>query len=88
MLQMYGGRCACCGETEEKFLGIDHVRNDGWLDRKRGLSGTQLYQWLKRNGWPKEGFQLLCHNCNLAKGFYGECPHETERRMRATLEVV
>jgi hypothetical protein len=22
----------------------------------------------------------LCHNCNMALGFYGHCPHEKERQ--------
>jgi hypothetical protein len=28
------------------------------------------------NEFP-DGFQVLCHNCNLAKGYYGECPHNS-----------
>ena len=35
---------------------------------------------MARNGYPWEkyppGYQVLCHNCNLAKGFYGSCPHQ------------
>ena len=32
--------------------------------------------WKKiKNNFPK-GFQILCHNCNIAKGHYGKCPHE------------
>jgi hypothetical protein len=27
------------------------------------------------NGFPS-GFRTLCHNCNMAKGLYGTCPHE------------
>ena len=27
-----------------------------------------------KNYYPKN-LQILCHNCNMAKGFYGECPH-------------
>lgn len=66
-------KCACCGEKEYKFLGIDHVYGDGNKHRKKiGRGG--LYQWLRNNNYPK-GFQVLCHNCNFAKGHYGECPH-------------
>lgn len=32
-------------------------------------------EWQRKNNYPK-GFQVLCHNCNLAKGFYGKCPHQ------------
>jgi hypothetical protein len=66
-------KCACCGETENMFLCIDHIEGGGYKDR-RFRCGTQLYRWLRKNSFPT-GFQVLCHNCNLAKGFYGECPH-------------
>ncbi len=76
VLEEYGGRCACCGETTPEFLAIDHVLNDGAQHRREvGGSGVNIYSWLRANSFPKDRFQLLCHNCNLAKGFYGECPH-------------
>jgi radical SAM protein with 4Fe4S-binding SPASM domain len=31
---------------------------------------------LKNNNYPKDLFRLLCHNCNMARGCYGYCPHE------------
>ena len=71
----YGSSCACCGEKEKKFLTIDHKENDGAEHRRkinRGGSSTLL--WLKKNGYPS-GFQILCWNCNSAKGIYGKCPH-------------
>lgn len=77
-LQEYGGKCACCGESHQEFLGIDHVRNDGEAHRRelKGY-GRAIYQWLLKAGYPKDGrFQLLCHNCNISKGLYGGCPHK------------
>lgn len=77
-LVFYGGevpRCACCRETEVKFLGIDHMNGGGSQHRKEmGKGGIHIYLWLRKNGYP-DGFQVLCHNCNLAKGYYGKCPH-------------
>lgn len=69
-------RCKCCGETEIKFLAIDHVKNDGAKQRKvLGYGGGNLfYAWLKRHRYPK-GFQVLCNNCNIAKFQHGQCPH-------------
>jgi hypothetical protein len=75
VLEAYGGRCACCGESTPEFLGVDHIYNDGAKHRKEVGSGSAFYSWLRKRGFPKDGFQLLCHNCNLAKGFYGQCPH-------------
>lgn len=82
--EAYGGaRCACCGETNEKFLTIDHINNDGNVHRremgwtapgKRG--GGNIHQWLKAHNYPP-GFQILCYNCNMGKARNGgRCPHK------------
>ena len=73
-IEHYGGKCACCGETEPDFLSFDHIGGGGSKHRKEVLRGRTMGAWLVRNGYP-EGFQILCHNCNLARGFYGYCPH-------------
>ena len=80
VLAAYGGQCACCGERTPEFLQVDHINNDGAAHRRSisRKSGEPFAKWLRRNGWPP-GFQLLCANCNSAKGFYGACPHETAR---------
>jgi hypothetical protein len=76
VLSHYGNRCTCCGETTYEFLAIDHINNNGAKHRKEiGLGGSRIYRWLKDNNYP-DGFQVLCHNCNQAKGHYGECPHQ------------
>lgn len=68
-------KCTCCGENEIKFLAIDHIDGNGSEDRKKHGSGSTFFAYLKKMKYPK-GYQVLCHNCNLAKGFYGECPHK------------
>lgn len=70
-------QCACCGEATIEFLCIDHIHGGGNEHRRtaRIRSGASFNYWIKRQGFP-EGFQVLCHNCNMAKGFYGRCPHE------------
>lgn len=78
VLEAYGARCLCCGETTPEFLSIDHVNNDGEAHRRelKGY-GRSIYRWLSMEGFPQDGrFQLLCHNCNMAKGAYGGCPHQ------------
>jgi hypothetical protein len=42
------------------------------------LHGKDLYYWLEDNDFPS-GFQILCWNCNFAKGSLGKCPHEKTR---------
>ena len=76
VLAAYGGRCVCCGETEPAFLAIDHVKNDGARHRARIGGGAMIVFWLRRHGFPKDRFQLLCHNCNRAKHALGRCPHQ------------
>ena len=78
VLEAYGGACACCGETTPEFLSIDHVYNDGEAHRRELQGyGKSMTLWLWQNGCPQDGrFQLLCHNCNMAKGLYGGCPHK------------
>ena len=72
-LVRYGGVCACCGEATYEFLSFDHI-NGGGTRHKRQRETKHIEQWLKQNGYP-EGFRILCHNCNAARGFYGYCPH-------------
>lgn len=74
----YGGQCACCGETEPLFLTLEHLNGDGREHRLRvGRNTTGLLADLKHRGWPKDKYQLLCMNCNWAKGHCGGvCPHK------------
>lgn len=70
----YGGpQCKCCGETTIEFLSIDHIDGDGAEHRQ--TIGNRIYRWLFRNSYPS-GFQVLCMNCNFAKGQFGQCPHQ------------
>lgn len=66
-----GSVCKCCGLTDERFLTVDHVYGGGGKHRKR----TSDIQILKEVLREPEKYQLLCYNCNMAKGVYGQCPH-------------
>lgn len=71
VFQHYSGglpRCIACGETDIIVLTIDHINNDGAEHRKTQGTGTGLYRWLRKNGYP-EGYQVLCANCNTRKEF-------------------
>ncbi len=74
----YGGKCACCGEDRFEFLAIDHTNGDGNRHRKEiGCKGNGFYRLLIRRGYPNDPpLRILCHNCNMAIGFYGYCPHQ------------
>ena len=78
IIEAYGGSCICCGEVIPEFLSIDHINNDGNEERRanNGKGGAKFYRELKRKGFPKDNYQLLCMNCNFAKGHFGICPHQ------------
>lgn len=76
-LEAYGGKCACCGESTQEFLAIDHVDGGGNAHRRAiKAGGYQFYLWLAKQGYPSGCYRLLCHNCNFARGIWGYCPHE------------
>lgn len=74
-IKEYGGKCTCCGESNEKFLSLEHLKgrqNDELVPMK----AAKAWQRLKTLGWPKDNYTILCFNCNMAKGIYGTCPHK------------
>lgn len=72
----YGNKCACCGESNQKFLSIDHVNNDGHKERKgKGGSSDRIIRNIIKTNFP-DTYQILCFNCNLGKARNnGVCPH-------------
>lgn len=80
-LRVFGGQvpeCACCGESVERLLTLDHVDGNG-REHERSLtkSGVNWLWPLKRRGWVSESpLQVLCWNCNCGKQVNGGvCPH-------------
>ncbi len=68
-------KCVCCGISNYELLTIDHVNGGGNKHRKEiGVRGSEFYRWLMANGMP-DGYQVLCFNCNFARGSSGKCEH-------------
>ena len=69
--------CRCCHKSSHiDFLTIDHIEGRKNLPKEeKKLKGEKLNLWLKKNNYP-DGFQVLCWNCNMPKGSFGQCPHE------------
>jgi hypothetical protein len=80
--------CNCCGENfDNDFLAIDHVLGRKEMESipelmaigySSKLENESLMRWIIKNNFP-EGFMILCHNCNMAKGMKknnNKCPHE------------
>ena len=73
-------KCNCprCPEKMIEFLSIDHIDGREKMGHV-GWSTETLYYWIRRQleqGIVPDGLQVLCHNCNWAKGRYGKCPHQ------------
>jgi hypothetical protein len=86
VIDAYGGNCQCCGESDKRFLTLEHVygrKNHGRSATGKRITGKKAMAEVKRLGFPKDKFQILCFNCNCAKGIYGKCPHQIEREVRA-----
>ena len=71
LVEAYGGKCISCGFNNPLALIIDHIDDDAYVEKELyGLNargGHKHYWRLKAAGWPKDRFQLLCHNCNSIK---------------------
>jgi hypothetical protein len=68
ILDFLGRRCVCCGETDEIYLEVDHVFNDGNKERKGSHKWEAIY---KRLQVEPGRYQILCCNCNKAKHYNG-----------------
>lgn len=78
VLSHYSGdqpKCKQCGYSDIRALCIDHINEDGGIERRLvgngdhyGCSSTQMYKWIVKNNFPPT-YQVLCHNCNFVKGY-------------------
>jgi hypothetical protein len=79
----YGGKCACCGESNIEFLAIDHVEGNGNIKRRNGEpGGWHLARKLRMSGYPQGEYRILCHNCNSSLGYFGYCPHHSNSKFQ------
>lgn len=70
VIKGYGGKCACCGESQSMFLTLDHINGND------GRKGHQLLRWIMRHNFPPQ-YRVLCFNCNLGRSLNGgPCPHD------------
>ena len=71
--------CACCKIDDIRFLTLDHIEGRKHLPKKeQKLASLNLWRHVKKTGLPT-GYQVLCYNCNIAKGTSYFCPHEIDR---------
>ena len=73
--ELYGGVCVCCGESDKRFLTLDHVNGNGKADRRKRCQSAILGDAIANLDTDK--YQILCYNCNLGRSANnGICPHK------------
>lgn len=84
IFEIYGKACVCCGESERVFLTIDHINNDGGVERKTHGGNENFRNWLVKQ--PKlEHYQTLCWNCQWGRRINGVCPHQERLHLVSNL---
>lgn len=72
----YYGPCYCCGETNIRFLSIDHINGGGRQHKKEFSSHYGVYEHIINSNFPEE-YRIACLNCNCGREIAGgTCPHE------------
>lgn len=77
ILKSYGDKCSCCGESEKRFLTIDHI-NGGGKEHRAKFNNTAyaVYKDIINGKFDKNLYRILCMNCNFAIRFGDKCPHK------------
>lgn len=77
VVEAYGGKCICCGESEIAFLTIEHLNHDGLKHRTAMGGWNRHYFDIIKQNFPKI-YTILCMNCNWATRYKKVCPHITK----------
>jgi len=52
---------------------VDHIHGGGTRERETATIG--LHKRVKKEGFPRDKYRVLCYNCNCARHVYKKCPH-------------
>jgi hypothetical protein len=65
VLDAYGGKCLCCGEStlDSLVLAYTNVEETAAEERRAPGQGTLEYMFLYRNGFPRNGRIVACRRC-------------------------
>lgn len=74
-IDMYGGKCDCCGIEDIDVLSMEHINRDGAQARRERTSMTEYRLAIKT--YQPEKYKILCRNCNSGGHINGDCPHKT-----------
>jgi len=63
---LLGGKCVLCGICDNDVLCVDHILDDGKMERDSGTAVVTIWRKIIR-GEELFRYQLLCFNCNFKK---------------------
>jgi len=63
--EMYGHVCTRCGFDDKRALTLDHINNDGNVERAE-LGERGVYRKARKEHQPQH-YQILCMNCQFIK---------------------
>jgi hypothetical protein len=96
IIKLLGGKCVFCGEVNYKYLTLDHINDDGNIERAKHNcnSNRRIIKKYKVKGWPieeiKQNLQILCYNCNFTKtrrNYFDLSYEEQSYNQRANLKL-
>lgn len=67
VLVLLGGVCVRCGFSDRRALQIDHIKGNGFIERKILQTLPALCRKILRMNDPSREYQILCANCNWIK---------------------
>lgn len=71
----YGGKCITCNEDDLDVLHLDHINNDGHLERdnkgrRKSINYSTILKWIINTDKKLKKYQILCANCNQKKRLF------------------
>lgn len=77
----YGNQCNQCGEDDYTKLTIDHINGGGNAHRKE--MKTNIVDYLYNHLIDKDGYQILCFNCNCSKNVQYKDKYALKDKMKS-----
>ena len=81
LFEMYGHICVRCGFDDKRALTLDHILNNGNLERAE-LGERGVYRKAKAEHRP-DLYQILCMNCQFIKRSEDKCANQHRPRVAA-----
>jgi hypothetical protein len=82
LFEILGNKCTICGKTDKEILTIDHIKNNGYTERKKFKGKFGIVVKLNQINWDEkyiqDNYQILCwnHNCAKKSRNYMDMPEE------------